>query len=91
MSIYISQLPRIEDLIKVSRLVRFFPARRDDLIRVARRIDSPEEVIAFLLRFPSDMVFDSRADFMIECEELEMLISEERETPPENLHSPQED
>jgi hypothetical protein len=38
--------------------------------------------------FPADEEFDSEDDFLTRCEEVEMLIREERKMPAETLRSP---
>jgi hypothetical protein len=51
---------------------------------------SPQTVIDFLKSFPDDEHFTSRADFMLRAEELELLIEQERLSPAERLHNPQD-
>lgn len=90
MNVYTTPLPRLRDLLKVGQAVNYFPATRNTVLRAAVMVDAPEEVIEFLLHFPSYATFDSRSNFMLKCEELELLINEERLAEPEYLHSQQE-
>ena len=87
---YMKQLPHISDLIRLSKLVTHYPCRRDELMRFATMGEFGDDVCEFLLLFPADHVFSSPVDFISQADEVELLINEERDMPPEVLHSPQD-
>ncbi|HVX47885.1 MAG TPA: DUF2795 domain-containing protein [Candidatus Saccharimonadales bacterium] len=60
-----------------------FPASRQEIMRIARNYGFDREVLHFLNLFPADEVFDSRADFITRCDEVELLVREERDAPEE--------
>lgn len=86
---YKRQLPQVHYLLKLAKSVSF-PASRDDIIRVAESSGYPESMTNFLQLFAEYDVFEGCADFMNRCEELELLIRQEREAPREYLHSQQD-
>ena len=87
--VYEKQLPRVRELLHLSRVAKPFPATRKLISSVALRWGMSEAVIDFLKLFPQDLVFNSRAEFITKCEELELFIEQERKIPEERLRSPQ--
>ena len=87
---YTKQLPHIGDLVRLSKLVKRYPTTRDKLMWFARMRDLGDDVCDFLQQFPADRVFLSPEDFITQTEELETLINQEWDTPPEILCSPQD-
>ena len=83
---YAKQLPHLRDLLELSHRVSFPADRR----LIESRAEGLDDVADFLEQFPPGEVFSSRVDFMTRCEELEMLINQERSTPEETLRSPQD-
>jgi hypothetical protein len=60
------------------------------IILYARQLGINHNVVDFLHRFHTDEIFQSRADFITRCDELELLIREKRDMPHEILRSPQD-
>lgn len=88
--VYNKQLPHVRDFLRLSRYYRPFPASRDEVVEAAEMAHMDQEMISFLMLFPASAFFKSRVDFLTRCEELEMLINQEREAPKEILHSQQD-
>ena len=86
---YKRQLPQAHYLLRLAKSVEF-PESRDDLIRAAEKGGYPESMKRFLKLFAAYDTFEGCADFVNRCEELELLIRQEREAPKEYLHSQQD-
>ena len=86
---YKQHLPPVRFLLSLAKNTRF-PASREEIARNAYDWGFTNTTINFLNLFPSIKVFKSRVNFMTRCEELEMLINEQRRAPREILHSPQD-
>lgn len=87
---YTKNLPNSKDIVWLSKLMTSYPVTRSEIVRIARRWNFPETVIAFLRQFPADETFDSRADLVSRCENLALLIRQEWESPKEVVQSPQD-
>lgn len=87
---YAKPFPTTKDLVWLSKLADEFPVTRRELVRVARDWGFSRRTLDFLRLFPENEVFESRADFVNRCEDLELLIKQEYEAPEEHLRSPQE-
>ncbi len=87
--VYNKKLPPVRQLLSLAQHTRF-PATRAAAVQVANGLGSPQTVIDFLKLFPSEETFASRDEFMTRCEELELLIGQERAMPTEVLRSPQD-
>lgn len=85
---YTKQLPKISNIVFVSKLVKHYPTYAHSVQAIARRQALPTQVVDFLDLFPQDEVFESEEDLVNRCGELELLIEEEREAPVEFLRSP---
>ena len=79
----LSRLPPVRYFISLAQ-DSHFPADTAQLQEVARQWGFPFEVTEFLGLFPPNEVFSSKTDFTTRCEELEMLIEQEK------LRSPQD-
>ena len=66
-----------------------FPASRNEIMEEIEEMGSDERVIDFVGLFDADTEFESRSDFLTQCEELRFLIHEERDARREYLRSPQ--
>ena len=86
---YKRQLPQVHYLLRLAKSMEF-PASRDDVIRAANTGNYPESMKSFLKLFAAYDSFEGCADFVNRCEELELLIRQEREAPKEYLHSQQD-
>lgn len=86
---YDKQLPRVRELLHLSKVAKPFPASRKTISNIALRWGMSDAVIDFLKLFPPDLVFNSRAEFITRCEELELFIDQERKMPGDRLKSPQ--
>ena len=86
---YTKKLPPVRQLLNLAQHAQF-PATCAELTRLALRLDAPETTIDFLKLYPADELFKSRATFMTRSEELEMLINQEQNTPPEILRGQQD-
>ena len=85
--VYSKQLPAVRDLLGFAKEAHF-PATREKLTAIAREEHLPDILIDFLNLFTADEIFTSKVDFMTKCEELEMIIDQERETPKEINRGP---
>lgn len=85
--IYSKSLPRLEDISRLSTLVRIYPTARRDILNVAMIEGFDIKVIELLKEFPADEIFDSPDDLVTRCTELELLITEEEDAPKEYLRS----
>lgn len=88
--IYFKPLPRIDNIRWLARLAEPYPAMRQAILETAELWNFSDNTLEFLRLFPPDEEFPSREDFLLRCEELEMLIREERSMPAEMLRSPQD-
>ncbi len=88
--IYAKRLPGIYELKRLSRSVGDYPVSRDELLAAALKGNFSAEVIDIVSQFADDLLFKTPTDFIAQAEGLAMLLQEEREMPPEILHSPQD-
>lgn len=65
-----------------------FPASRQEVVCATHVMEVPPNVIDLLRLFPPDAIFENGADLIARCEELELLLDEERAAPKEYLRSP---
>lgn len=79
---YTKRLPQLSRLRTVSECARF-PVTAGELCDVAYNQKAPQSVIDFLVLFSPSDSFHSQQDFLTSCEELELLIREERKMPRE--------
>lgn len=87
---YTKQLPSVHDFLQLSHQVDGYPVSRDELIWTAQESSFGSEMVDFLSQFSHDVIFRNPADFVNQSEELAILIYDEREMPPETLHSQQD-
>lgn len=80
---YDKRLPNNKDIIWLSKLVTTYPATRRQVVRMARLWNFKQDVVSFLRLFPPDHEFTSRTDLVTKCEDLEILIRQEWESPKE--------
>lgn len=81
---YDKRLPDINEILRLSTLVRPYPTTRREVVRVARMWSMPESVISFLRQFPADEVFDARIDLVSRCQDLANLIRHQWEVPKQS-------
>lgn len=86
---YTRPLPAERRLVALARNAHF-PVGRDGLIALAEQKGFAASTILFLRLFGPNDTFESSVDFINRCEELKLLIREERAAPKELLRSPQE-
>lgn len=86
--VYGKALPRIDNIRWLKRLAGPFPTTAGEILEVAKVWNFSKGTIDFLKLFPLDEEFESEDDFLTRCEELELLIGEERRMPAETLRSP---
>ena len=86
---YTKPLPRIDNILRLSQLARPFPKTAGMVLDIAETWDFSSNTIGFLKLFPEGEVFESDDDLLTRCDELELMIREERKMPAEILHSPQ--
>lgn len=79
---YAKRLPQPSRLLSVSEYVRF-PATATDVCETAYAHKASRSVVDFLSLFSPGDIFYSQQDFLTNCEELELLIREERKMPHE--------
>lgn len=87
---YTNQLPSMTTLRRTVEVAKPFPATTKEISERAKKAGINNDVIEFLVQFNDDETFESRVDFITRCDELELLIQEERELPAENLRSSQD-
>jgi hypothetical protein len=85
---YTKRIPNLNDVVRLSTLVKGYPVKRSDVVRVARMWNFKPEVISFLRQFPADEEFETRTDLVNRTEELSLLIRQEWESPHEFLLNP---
>lgn len=90
MMTYGKSLPRIDNILWLKALSRPFPATTADILEKARLWHFSTNTIDFLKLFPENEIFESEEEFLTRCEELEMMIREERAMPIEGMLSPQD-
>lgn len=78
---YDKNLPDMNDILRLSTLVRPYPTTRREVVRVARMWSLPEPVVSFLRQFPADEIFDARIDLVNRSYDLAMLIRRQWEVP----------
>jgi hypothetical protein len=88
--LYMQGLLNLNHLSDLICQVDLYPVSRDELLRIARENGFPEEVVAFLSLFGKEITFVDPDDFLAQAEELELLVYDEREMPPETVRSPQD-
>jgi len=88
--IYFKTLPHIDNIRWLAKIAGPYPASRQTIEAVARDWNFSDNSIEFLRLFPKDEEFASQEDFLTRCEEVEILIRQEREAPAEVLHSPED-
>lgn len=88
--VYTKRLPRIDSIERLARVAGPFPVRAGRVLQRAKSFNFGKSTLDFLRQFPSDEVFESRNDLLTRCEELGILLREERQMPQETLRSPQE-
>lgn len=85
---YTKRIPATQDIVRLSTLVKSYPATRTELVRIARMWNFKDEVISFLRLFSAAELFETRTDLLTRYEELSLLIRQEWESPKEFLLSP---
>lgn len=85
---YTKQIPQQQDIVRLSTVIKQYPASRSHIVRIARMWNFKPEVISFLRQFPPDEMFESRTDLVTRTEELSLLIRQEWESPKEFLLNP---
>lgn len=88
--IYYKPLPHIDNVRWLAKLAGPYPATRQEIMDAAQDWNFSDNTIEFLRLFPADEQFKSQDEFLTRCEELELLIREERKMPAEVLRSPQD-
>ena len=84
---YAQQLPSISELEQLVELVGIFPANAQKFIDTAKQYGFSKEILIFLGYFHSIETFKDKLEFITRCEEMELLISQKRDSPKETLHS----
>lgn len=88
--VYSKPLPRIDNIMWLAKLASPFPATRRQIWLKAKAWNFSHSTLEFLELFPANERFESRADFLNRCYNLELLIRQVRASSPETLRSPQE-
>lgn len=84
---YNRSLPELSDILWLSKVLRDFPITRGEIVRIARRWNVSEDMIAFLRQLSSDDVFDGRIEFISRCEKQMDIIREQWESPKLTLQT----
>jgi hypothetical protein len=79
--VYTQNLPRIDVLDDLARKIGPFPETAYHIGDKARYLGYSQEIIAFLRLFDPYHMFSSKREFLTNCEELEILISEAQHMP----------
>lgn len=85
---YRKRIPEMQLIVRLSTLLKRYPATRAEAVKVARMWNFSDDVISFLRLFPAAEVFDTRTDMVTRAEELALLIRQEWESPHEFLLNP---
>lgn len=88
--VYAQHLPRIDILGQLASKLGPFPENAYHIGDMARDLGYSQEIVTFLRLFDPHHMFSSRKEFLTNCEELEILISEARNMPKEPMLSPQD-
>lgn len=83
----IKSMPRIDNILWLSKLSRPYPATSGDILELAKKWGFSGSTIDFLELFRADEVFKSSNNFLTRCEELEQSIHAERDMPLGNMLS----
>lgn len=86
--VYNKPLPRIDKVLALSELVKSFPATVREIAELAKTRGFSQSLQDFIRLFPDDGTFEDADDFLSRCQELEVLIHEERKAQYEFLRSP---
>lgn len=84
---YAHQLPNINELEQLAKLVGLFPANAQKFIDTAKQYGFSKEILIFVRYFRPNETFNDSSDFMTRCEEMELLISQKWDSPNEALRS----
>lgn len=82
-------LPHVDNMLWLLKVAAPFPASAGSILDKAKLWGFSRSTQDFLKRFPTDEIFESHADFLTRCDELELFLHEERDMPMEHLSSPQ--
>lgn len=86
---YNKPLPRIQDLLWLAKLARPYPTTAGSILALAKLWYFNKSTQDFLRQFTADETFKSGDDFLDRCNELELLIREERLMSKGALQGPQ--
>jgi hypothetical protein len=86
---YTKQLPTGSEIIELAKNIEEFPILSQRLLYLARRKGTSRRLINLLKLFPPYLEFDSRAMLVNLCEDLRILIEQERYSPFEFVMNPQ--
>lgn len=84
---FTKQLPPLQTLASVARTAGPFPASARRIVISAVAHGFHRDVVDFLRQFHPKEIFRNRSDFITRCDELELILGEERKTPREILRS----
>ena len=88
---YTQELPNLDNLNWIAGMAGSFPVSAGAVRRLAETWKLNKSVVDFLKLFPEDEEFDNREDFITRCEDLELIIKEERDMPYESVQVLKED
>ena len=84
---YNTALPHIDNILWLRALARPFPTTAGRILDIAATWNFSKNTLSFLSLFPHHEVFENGNDFLSRCEQLELLIRDERAMPVEHLNS----
>ena len=84
---YAHQLPNINELEQLAKLVGLFPANAQKFIDTAKQYGFSKEILIFLRFFRPSETFNHSLDFITRCEEMELLIKQKWDSHKEALGS----
>lgn len=87
--LYTKQLPNLSKLRQLAKHVAVFPASAQQFFDTAERSGCNQDILSFLRFFHPDETFSNDLDFITRCEELELLLNQERQSPYEVVRSPE--
>lgn len=79
---YEKKLPPVRQILKLANMVEF-PATCLEVFKTAKRQGFSKNMLDFLSLYKNTNKFSSKAEFITRCEVLEMMINQEKTTPPE--------
>lgn len=83
--------PSLSQIYNFIAKVKHYPVSVGQLLKVAKEIRAPKEVVKFYERFGKDQVFDNKDELTSRSEQVGIMKAEEAEMPSDGLFVAGED